>query len=55
VAILWLLLSGTKDSEKSLLLSGREEEIKESYLNRGRQENEIRDCDCRYFSVVRVR
>lgn len=35
MAILWLLLSGSKDSDKSLLLSGREEEIIESYLNRG--------------------
>lgn len=35
MAILWLLLLAFKDLEKSLLLSGREEEIIESYLNRG--------------------
>ena len=35
MAILWLLLLAFKDLEKSLLLSGREEEIIESYLFRG--------------------
>ena len=35
MAIEWLLLSGSKDSEKSLLLSGREEKIIGFYLNRG--------------------
>ena len=35
MAILWLLLLAFKHLEKSLSLSGREEEIIESYLNRG--------------------
>lgn len=47
MAILWLLLSGSKDSEKYLLLSQTEQAIELDLNRKGRQSNE--PISCKYY------